>query len=82
MTSLFNRLDRKASLMGEMIRRTGVDIASAPEFAGDNQIRNAVWRCLSCRHGDACETWLKSASDGSAPPSFCQNAAVLRDARG
>ena len=82
MASLFSRLDRKANLMGEMVRRTGVDMATSPEFAGDAQIRNAVWRCLSCRDGDACETWLKTAPEGSEPPQFCQNAPILRQARG
>ena len=82
MVSLFSRLDRKANLMGEMMRRTGVDVTTAPAFAGDTQFRGAVWRCISCRDGDACESWLKSAPEGAEPPAFCQNASILRDARG
>jgi len=78
--SLISRIDRKAQLMGEMMRCVGVDLATMPEFAGETAMRNAMWRCLACRNGDACASWLASAKPGTPAPDFCTNAETFNDA--
>lgn len=79
--TLIDRLDRKASLMGEMMRRTHAVGNEAVDIVGDNQIRNAVWRCLACADGDRCEAWLERAADDSPPPGFCRNRHMLKEMR-
>lgn len=79
--TLIDRLDRKAGLMGEMMRRTHAVGAETMDSVGDNQIRNAVWRCLACADADRCESWLAEARDDSAPPAFCRNRHLLKEMR-
>lgn len=64
--AIANRLDQS----GDMMRSTGVDLSGAG-LAVENRLRNAQWRCLFCRHGDECRTWIE-AGTGSVP-DYCPN---------
>lgn len=45
---------------------------------GSNRVlRNAVIKCVACPSEEECRGWLASAPPGSAPPTFCRNAALL-----
>lgn len=79
--SLISRIDHKAQLMGEMMRCVGADLSAMADITGESQLRNAMWRCMACRKGDACEAWLASAKPGSPAPDFCNNAGLFNDMR-
>ena len=74
---MFGRFIRHMDLMSEMFRRTG---AFAEPMAAANEemsLKNAVFACQSCKQDEACRNWLDDATQGSAPPAFCANAALI-----
>jgi hypothetical protein len=40
-------------------------------LSSEHQIRNAIWRCILCRHGSECAEWVNSGTPGV--PDFCRN---------
>ncbi|WP_376767724.1 DUF6455 family protein [Mesorhizobium zhangyense] len=40
-------------------------------MSSENQIRNAIWRCIFCRHGSECGEWVNAGTRGV--PGFCRN---------
>ncbi|MCV0396752.1 MAG: DUF6455 family protein [Rhizobiaceae bacterium] len=65
------RLDQSARLMDKL------DIVlPSTTVNAESQIRNVMWRCVLCRHGDECREWLDVPDAGI--PAFCANAAFFR----
>ncbi|MEO9614528.1 MAG: DUF6455 family protein [Nitratireductor sp.] len=74
--SAFGFIDRiaaRADLMEKMIDTLGVreGILDMPDEA--SVMRNAALRCLSCRHGAECGTWLETNATHARAPSYCRN---------
>ncbi|WP_432417024.1 DUF6455 family protein [Mesorhizobium australicum] len=40
-------------------------------LSSENQIRNAIWRCIFCGHGSACAEWVNAGTTGV--PEYCRN---------
>jgi hypothetical protein len=74
---VLKRIEEHGNLLGEMIHRTGANLANLDGYAGEGAFRNAIGRCIMCAHEEECRAWLTEAEQGSAPPSFCSNEALL-----
>ncbi|PTW61450.1 hypothetical protein C8N35_102160 [Breoghania corrubedonensis] len=61
-------------MMGEMMRQTDIDVSKAGGPSGDAFLRGSIVRCLFCKHGDECRSWLAEGHEHSEPPAFCRNA--------
>jgi Family of unknown function (DUF6455) len=80
-SNLLNRIQDKVRQMAAMQERVGVDPADAARIRGGAALAAAWRRCLACRNGKDCATWLKApASANQQPPPFCPNAAFLAEA--
>ena len=73
------RMDRQAQLMGAMMKRLDVDIASTARDGTGDRLEHAARTCLMCRDSDACQHWLESGS--SEMPDFCPNLQYFADHR-
>jgi hypothetical protein len=60
------RLDQSVKMAGNL----GIDLPSSG-LSSENQIRNAIWRCIFCRHGSECAEWVYAGTRGV--PGFCRN---------
>ncbi len=60
------RLDQSV----KMVANLGIELPSS-DLASENQIRNAIWRCIFCRHGQECGEWVRAGTLGV--PEFCRN---------
>ncbi len=78
---LFGRFIRHMDLMSEMFRRTGAFTEPMAAANEEMSIKNAVFACQSCRQDAACRNWLDESKQGSAPPAFCANAALIQRLR-
>ena len=77
--NIFDRIDRKLRQSSEVMSRAGAGLLDKG-FVSENDVRNAIWRCLLCRHGDDCRDWL--AAGRTDVPDFCPNRETyLRHAR-
>lgn len=47
------RLDQSVKIAANF----GIELPSS-DLASENQIRNAIWRCIFCRHGRECSEWV------------------------
>lgn len=76
-----NILERVQSRLGqssEIISRAGVRLFE-DGYTAENDMRNAIWRCLLCRHGDDCSDWL--AAGRTDIPEFCPNRGIYEKHR-
>lgn len=76
-----NILERVQSRLGqssEIMSRAGIGMFEGG-YAAENDMRNAIWRCLLCRHGDDCRDWL--AAGRADVPDFCPNRAIYEKHR-
>ena len=60
------RLDQSV----RMARNLGIDLPISG-LSSENQVRNAIWRCIFCRHGSECADWINAATPGV--PEYCRN---------
>jgi hypothetical protein len=60
------RLDQSVKVAANL----GIDLLTSG-LSSENQIRNAIWRCILCTHGSACAEWIKARKPGV--PGFCAN---------
>lgn len=60
------RLDQSV----KMANNLEIDLPSA-DIWSESQIRNAIWRCIFCRHGSECSEWIGAERPGV--PEFCRN---------
>ncbi len=73
----FNRILRHGDLFETMVQKLGLRPALARLPHAADVKRRAANRCISCRYGDSCETWLKQATSDDTPPDFCRNYDML-----
>lgn len=60
------RLDQSVKMAANL----GVELTST-DPSSESQLRNAVWRCIFCRHRSECAEWVGAGVAGV--PSFCRN---------
>lgn len=76
---IFDKLDGRADLMGQMAETVGVDFAEAiikdPEMA--RTYRQAVRRCAHCKHDGECKSWMKEHAHAEETPEYCLNKDIL-----
>ncbi len=60
------RLDQSVKMAGNL----GIDLPTS-SLSSENQIRNAIWRCIFCRHGSECAEWVNAGKPDV--PGFCRN---------
>ena len=68
------RLDQSVTIMD----KAGMQLGGA-ELSLEHEIRNTIWRCLTCRHGEECRQWI--AADTAGIPGFCPNKAIYQRAQ-
>lgn len=73
----FNRILRHGELFETMVQKLGLRPALARLPHAADVKRRAANRCISCRDGESCETWLKQATSEDTPPDFCRNHDML-----
>lgn len=64
------RMQARLAQSDEVMKRAGVRLFEGG-LAAQYGMRSSVWRCLFCRHSDACRDWL--ALDRTEIPPFCPN---------
>ena len=60
------RLDQSVRMAGNL----KIELPSS-SLSSENQIRNAIWRCIFCRHGSECAEWVDAGSPDV--PEYCRN---------
>jgi hypothetical protein len=60
------RLDQSVKMAANL----GITLPTSG-LSSEHQIRNAIWRCILCRHGSECAEWVKSGTP--SVPGFCRN---------
>lgn len=60
------RLDQSVKMASNL----EIDLPSEDMWS-ENQIRNAIWRCIFCRRGSECAEWIRAERHGV--PEFCRN---------
>lgn len=71
--NIIGRVQTRLDQAGEVMARGRVNMAEGG-IAAENDMRNAFWRCVLCRHGDDCRDWL--ASGRTDIPDFCPNRGI------
>ena len=71
--SILGRVLARLEQSGEVMARGRVNRLEGG-FAVENDMRNAIWRCVFCRHGDDCQDWL--AAGRTDIPDFCPNRGI------
>lgn len=74
MTNMLERAASRLHQSNEIMSRAGVALLEGG-YPAENDIRNATWRCILCRHGEACREWL--AAGRRDVPDFCPNRATF-----
>lgn len=76
---LFDKIGRRASVMGKMAETVGVDfaekIAQDPNMA--SKYREAVMRCSHCSHDGECKGWMAEHPHATETPDYCRNKDLL-----
>jgi hypothetical protein len=78
---MFERVERQARRLDEMIERLGINPASAARRAGGLALAQARSRCLACTSKHLCRFWLDQAGAAPETPEFCPNAGFLESCR-
>lgn len=66
-------IEERLSLFRDMTDHAGVDLLAMATRRSDD-LRAAAQRCLGCRVGEECRTWLGAVEVQAPPPGFCRNA--------
>lgn len=78
--NIIGRVQTRLDQAGEVMARSRVNMAEGG-IAAENDMRNAFWRCVLCRHGDDCRDWL--AEGRTDIPDFCPNRGIyVKDSLG
>jgi len=74
MSRIWESFVKRMSLMDDMFVRTGAIKRDSPPLPA---MQDAVERCAGCTVETECAHWLETAAEGSAPPVFCPNSALI-----
>ena len=76
----FNRIDRHADLVKRMAETVHVNFGDAMErgdMSGED-VRRAIFTCMSCDSADECPKWMDQHPEGSeSAPDYCRNRGLL-----
>ncbi|QIB32302.1 DUF6455 family protein [Ancylobacter pratisalsi] len=64
-------IDERLALFRQMMERAGLDPESTT--ISEEALMAAAQRCLGCRVGEECRTWLRDVPDHHPPAGFCRN---------
>ncbi len=69
----FQRTGDQLELLEQMVERTG-GVAGIDMLTATNQdVRSAMFTCMSCRNAQKCKQWIAEEHTATSPPSFCPN---------
>jgi hypothetical protein len=78
----FDRADRRARNMSEMMDRLGLDIDAFAHRRFGLDLSYAIRTCQFCHADEVCRDWLaRSAKSSTEAPAFCPNATLFAQAR-
>jgi hypothetical protein len=78
----FDRADRRARNMSEMMDRLGLDTDAFAHRRFGLDLCCAIRTCQFCRADEVCRDWLaRSAKSSAEAPAFCPNATLFARAR-
>lgn len=71
---VLNRMQDRLDQFKDMIAQADVEFAGCNGYALENEMREALIRCILCRHTQTCREWLDSDEASRGEPNFCPNA--------
>jgi len=74
---LVNCVYRRAELLSDVMRMTGVNPLAAARLDDGRAIVEARRACLTCPHVGACRDWMECSNGLPMPPDFCPNKAFF-----
>jgi hypothetical protein len=78
----FDRADRRARNMSEMMDRLELDIDAFAHRRFGLDLSYAIRTCQFCHADEVCRDWLaRSAKSSTEAPAFCPNATLFAQAR-
>jgi hypothetical protein len=78
----FDRADRRARNMSEMMDRLGLDTEAFAHRRCGFDLSSAIRTCQFCHADEVCRDWLARVAKSSAEaPAFCPNATLFAQAR-
>jgi Family of unknown function (DUF6455) len=78
----FDRADRRARNMSEMMDRLGLDTDAFARRRLGLDLSSAIRTCQFCYADEVCRDWLaRSAKSSAKAPAFCPNATLFAQAR-
>jgi len=78
----FDRADRRARNMSEMMDRLGLDTDTFAHRRLGLDLSSAIRTCQFCNTDEVCRDWLaRSRKSLAKAPSFCPNATLFAQAR-
>jgi hypothetical protein len=78
---MYDRVERRAVRMHEMMQRLHVDPARLARLRRGDAYAEARERCLSCKASETCLRWLDDRAEGDSRPQFCSNLALFEDCK-
>jgi Family of unknown function (DUF6455) len=78
---MFDRVERRALRMHEMMQRLDVDPAKLARLRGGDAYAKARATCLSCRASEGCLYWVGRPAQPGRRPAFCPNLALFEACR-
>lgn len=81
MFGFFKKVDKHASLMGNMAGRVGLDLGDevAEGHLSANKYRETVMRCTQCDSVEDCQKWLKAHDSADSAPGYCRNRGLFAE---
>ena len=78
----FDKADRRARNMSEMMDRLGLDTDAFAHRRFGLDLSSTIRTCQFCDADEVCRDWLARAAKSSAKaPAFCPNATLFAQAR-
>jgi Family of unknown function (DUF6455) len=78
----FDRANRRAQNMSEMMDRLGLDTDAFAHRRLGLDLSSAIRTCQFCNADEVCHDWLARAAQSSVKtPAFCPNARLFAQAR-
>src|SRR5215470_2315595 len=78
----FDRADRRARNMSEMMDRLGLDTDAFAQRRLGLDLSSAIRTCQFCNADEVCRDWLaRSAKSLAKAPAFCPNATLFAQTR-
>lgn len=72
-SAMMTRIAVKSGLIEQMMTTLDVRDRFAGVPGGQEALRTAVLRCMSCGKPDACSAWLAEHGSAEEAPDFCRN---------